>query len=106
MELIIICIIGAIVAGISAYTIVIINRTEHLIKVTERQIKDAELYFKHSTDNLAEEIRSTVRAMNTNAKNTNAWVKKMQDDVKRAEANTADCMRIHALRKEYESNGE
>ena len=106
MEIIVICIIGAIVAGVSAYTVALVNKTEQLIKQTERQIRDAELYFKHSTDNLADEIRSTVRAMNTNAKNTNLWIKKMQDDVKRAESNTAECMRIHALRKEYESNGE
>ena len=106
MEFIAICIIGAIVAGVSAYTVVLINRLEHLIEETGSQIRDAEIFVKKSNDNLAEEIRSTVRAMNTNAKNTNLWVKKMQDDVKRAEANTAECMRIHALRKDYESNGE
>ena len=101
MELIVLCIIGAAVAGMCAYMVTLINRVEELVKQTEYQINSAEMTFKQSTDYLASEIGRTVTAMNTNAKNTNAWVKKMQEDVRAAEKNTAECMRIHALRKEY-----
>ena len=91
-----------IILGMGATVVVAFRKVETILNETEKQIAGAEHTFKESTDFLASELGRTITVLNQNARNTNAWVKKMQDDVKRAENNTNECMRLHALRKNYE----
>ena len=98
-----------IILGMGATFVVAFRKVETILNETEKQIARAEKTFNDSTDFLADKIGQTIEKMDESNKRTNAWVRRItedmkqtKEDLKKAEANTADCMRIHALRKDYE----